>query len=163
MADTKAATSYVIGLGNFHMSDDAIGIRMIEHLSQHLNHPHTQLLELGGRSLDLLHYFEPGTAKILLIDAAHMGLSAGQATVFSPDEAKSLKYLKNYSTHEGDLFFVIELAEKLGYFLPPIKILGIEPQNMTSGMELSDELKGNLPFYTKLVQDEMDADWLKAN
>jgi len=73
---------YLIGIGNFSMADDGIGLRLIERIVQEGLDCGFEAVDLADEGFRLLFYLNEGTEKIVLVDAVEMGLPPGN-TVFS--------------------------------------------------------------------------------
>jgi len=144
-------------------SDDGIGLRLIEHLNQNLNQMRSnddiRFIDIGSNGLNLLHYFESTTKKILLVDAAKMGLQPGEFGFFDPMKVKNQHDSYNISTHEDDILSVIELATKLNYNIPPIRCMGIEPSTVGQGLALSIGLRNKLEYYSSRAIEEINKNW----
>jgi hydrogenase maturation protease len=138
---------YLIGMGNYFMYDDGIGLKIIEYISKNKLDMDFQAIELSGNVLNLISYFNPRTEKILLIDSAKMDLPPGDFCFFKPDQAVTLKTLDNISTHEGDVLKVLQLAKDLNYHLPDFEIMGIQPEVIKSEDGLSPALKNRFIDY----------------
>jgi hydrogenase maturation protease len=138
---------YLIGLGNYMASDDAVGVRVVEHIVAHGLENGFHAIDLGANSLNLVAYLVPGTSAIVLVDAADVGLTAGEYRFFSPDEVASQKPLAGLSTHEGDALRVLELARQTGAPVPPLVVMGIQPHSLAPGIGLSPALEGRLGDY----------------
>ena len=138
---------YLVGLGNYTAGDDAVGVRVVEHvLANGLDRGFTAV-DLSTSALDLVAYLDADTEAVLVVDAARLGLEPGEYRFFSPDEVETQKQLAGLSTHEGDALAVLDLARNAGYPIPPFAIMGIEPQDVTSGIELSACLAERVPAY----------------
>lgn len=146
---------YLIGVGNYAMGDDGIGLRVVERIAQAGLDAGFQAIDLSGSGYDLLAYFKPETERIVLIDAVVTGRSPGSLVTFDPADAASAKILSRMTTHEGDLLQVIELGRSLGMPVPPIRILGIEPLRVEAGMQLSELLEAQLPAYIEAAIREV--------
>jgi len=138
---------YLIGVGTYAMGDDGIGLRVVEEIARTGRATDFEAIDLSGSGLGLLSYFTPETEMILLVDAVRAGREPGESFLFGPDDVATRRILSGISTHEGDLLQAIELGRSLGYPVPPIRILGIEPGRVEPGMELSPLLAANLPRY----------------
>jgi len=84
---------------------------------------------------------------MLIVDAARMGLPPGDVRFFAPEDVESRKDLAGFSTHEGDVLKVIELARAMGYQIPRLELMGIEPLTTEPGIGLSEPLVGKLSDY----------------
>jgi hydrogenase maturation protease len=138
---------YLIGLGNYTAGDDAVGVRVIEHVVANGLDRGFTAVDLSTDALSLIAYLNPDTEAVLVVDATRLGVEPGEYRFFSPDEVETKKELAGLSTHEGDALKVVELARGAGYAIPPLAIMGIEPRDMVSGIELSDRLAERVPAY----------------
>jgi hydrogenase maturation protease len=143
---------YLIGAGTRLASDDSVGLRVAE-----------AVVELGlergfcaaavASGINLLTYLDPATDDLLIVDCARMGLDPGEFRFFSLDQVESRKSLAGLSTHEGDLLQILTLARETGHAIPPLRFLGIEPQEVGPGASLSPRLEGRLAEYARAAAD----------
>jgi hydrogenase maturation protease len=150
---------YLVGVGNYAMGDDGIGLRLIEAAAERGLPAGIEAVELKNDALGLFSYLVPDTERILLVDCVKMGEEPGNWRLFSPDEVRSLKQVARATTHEGDLLQTLELARQTGYAVPPIRILGIEPASMAPGMDLSPTLAARFDDYLELLLELVKSDW----
>lgn len=149
---------YLIGIGTYNGLDDSIGLRVAERIAAEGLDREFTAIELGGNLLDLLHYLDADTERVLIVDSARMGRAPGEYAFFEPERVESRKELAGFSTHEGDVLKVLELAASLGQPLPPITILGIEPERIAEGMELSAALMEQLDGYVAAAVTFLEQD-----
>jgi hydrogenase maturation protease len=149
---------YIIGIGNYLMADDSIGLRIVEHVSQQGPHQNFEPVNIADDGMRLLFYLAEETEKIVLVDAVDLGLSPGEFRLFRPGEVESIKDLKRLTTHEGDILKVLELAKSLGKILPPITILGIQPERLEPRIEISPALQKRFDQYLQVVLEEIGKD-----
>ena len=154
------STQVVLGVGNVMMSDDGVGPKLIEHFDEKCSEElGFGLIDIGQDSFKLLHLCEGTIERMLVVDCARMGLTPGSHRLFTPEEVVTAKEVGGFSVHGGDVMRVIATARSLGYPVPRIRILGIEPYSMEQGMELSPLMQQNLPVYLQIIQDEMKKEW----
>ena len=146
---------YILGLGNYAMGDDSIGLRIIEHIADNGLEDGFEAVEIGNNGMNVLTYFEPDTEKIVVVDAADVGQEPGETLCFSPDEVESQKVVGNISTHEGDILKLIELARQIDQHIPPIRVVAIQPKSMAMEDALSPELQSNFDSYIQTVLREI--------
>lgn len=146
---------YLIGLGNYSMTDDSIGLRVIEHIADNRLDQGFEPLELGQDATRVLFYCEPDTELIVVVDCVRMGCAPGEVRVFRPEEVQTTKELAHFSTHEGDLLQTLEVGRRLGYVIPPLRIVGIEPQRVEPSMDLSSALQERFAEYVELCIREV--------
>jgi hydrogenase maturation protease len=149
---------YIIGIGNYSMADDGIGLRIVEHIVQNGLNRGFESIAIADEGMRLLFYLEEETEKIVLIDAVELGLPPGDYRLFKPEDVESTKDAKKLTTHEGDVLKVLELARSLGQSIPPITILGIQPEDLNSGMELSPALQERFSTYLRVALEEVGKD-----
>jgi hydrogenase maturation protease len=146
---------YILGLGNYVMGDDSIGLRIIEHIADNGLEDGFEAVEIGNNGMNVLTYFEDDTELIVVVDAADTGATPGEVVCFSPDEVDSKKVVGNISTHEGDILKLIELARQIDQPIPPIRIVAIQPKSMAMADTLSPELEANFSTYIQTVLNEI--------
>jgi hydrogenase maturation protease len=138
---------YVIGVGNAAMGDDGIGPRVAEELAERAAELGFQAILSGHDTAGLLSYFDESTETILFVDSVRMGIAAGEWRLFSPGDVLTRKKLDRLTTHEGDLLRLMELARAVGCPIPAIAILGIEPERLEPGLEISATLEARFDEY----------------
>jgi hydrogenase maturation protease len=138
---------YLIGAGNPAMGDDAIGLRVVEEIASRGFDRGFEAVAAAGDGSRLLDYFATDTERIVIVDALVRGAAPGEFLVFNAGDAATRKDLAGLSTHEGDVLSVIEFARRLGLPVPPIRIVGIEPERLDPGQPLSAVLSARLGEY----------------
>jgi hydrogenase maturation protease len=149
---------YIIGIGNYSMADDSIGLRIVEHISRHALNRDFEAVDIADDGVRLIFYLKEETEKIVLVDAVDLGLPPGEFRLFQPGEVETKKDLRGLTTHEGDILTVLDLAKSLGYRIPPITILGIQPGRLEPGMELSPALQERFDRYIQVALEEIGKD-----
>ncbi|MFA5251574.1 MAG: hydrogenase maturation protease [Phycisphaerae bacterium] len=145
----------VIGLGNTLMSDEGVGVRVVQRLSDFAGEfPSIDFADAGTGGMSILHLIKEKD-KAIFIDCAKMGEEPGSIRKFTPQEIKSTKALSHQSLHEADLIKIIDLAKQLGQCPAEIIIFGIEPQSVEPCCELSKILAGKLDGYVNTIHKEL--------
>ncbi len=132
----------VIGLGNTLLTDEGVGIHLVKELSNMPLPPGVDLMEGETAGVDLLSDILDSD-RVVIIDAAMMGLEPGNARTFSSED---LKLSSNFyaSLHDMALPEVLKLGTIISS-LPPILIIGIEPKTVEPGVELSQAVESKMP------------------
>lgn len=146
---------YIIGVGNYSMYDDSIGIRVIEYIEAHKLEDNFQAIDLSGNALNIFSYLDPETEKIVIVDTATLDKTPGDYLIFEPREVVSEKELSGFTSHEGDMIKVLALGKKTGYHIPEIKFLGIEAETIKNEFGLSKTLEDKLETYVKIAIEEV--------
>ncbi|MDD5628103.1 MAG: hydrogenase maturation protease [Elusimicrobia bacterium] len=140
---------YLIGVGTYAAFDDSIGLRLIEHIAERGLEKGFRAIDLSGNTINLLDYLEPATEHILIVDSARIGRRPGEFEFFKPEDVESKKELSGLSTHEGDLLKTLEFARAMKRHIPPITLMGIQPEVIKNEMGLSPALTARLAEYAE--------------
>lgn len=146
---------YIIGIGNYSMADDGIGLRIVEHIAQKGLDRGFESIAIADEGMRLLFYLEEETEKIVLVDAVDLGLPPGEYRLFKPEDVDSTKDLKRLTTHEADILRILQFARSLGHSIPPITILGIQPGSLEPSLELSSALQERFGTYLQVALEEV--------
>ena len=145
----------VIGLGNTLMSDEGVGVRVVQLLSGFADRfPQVDFTDAGTGGISILHLIE-GRDKVIFIDCAKMDEKPGTIKRFTPQDIESQKALSHQSLHEFDLIKIINMSDKLGQCPAEIVIFGIEPHAIKPGCELSKILADRLNGYITVISKEL--------
>ena len=100
------------------------------------------------------NYVQPITdrkpARILVVDCCHYGAEPGEFRLFSRQEVESLSY-GLLSTHTLPLTLTIEMLSIETH--ATIELLGIQPQQIEFGQDLSEPVKRALPAVVEFVRN----------
>ncbi len=140
------------------MTDDGVGLRIVEYLARSGREQGFEAVAIADEGSRLLFYLSGDTEKVVIIDAVDMGLAPGEFRLFLPEDVETRKTGGGLTTHEGDILKVLELARRLGYAIPPITILGIQPQSLGPGLELSPALASRFESYVLAALEEVSRD-----
>lgn len=138
-------STLVLGLGNPLLSDDGIGLVLLEALRE------------AGRWDDGLEFVDGGTwgmsllpaiqdcDRVLVLDAVRAGYEAGTVVRGSGADIPRL-YSYPLSPHQIDLREVLAAAELLGAVPSALEVVGVEPES-TDGpcLELSEPVAAAVP------------------
>lgn len=144
----------VIGLGNPLLSDEGIGVHLLEQLKKRYEYDGIELHDLGTAGISVLHVIAH-KRKAVIIDCAFMNEKPGAIKRFTKEQVRSLKLLHGLSLHEGDLLSTITLSESLGECPESLVLFGIEPASVAVGGALSEQLLGKVDEYLALIAREL--------
>lgn len=151
MIKTKSRPPRILiaGLGNLLLMDDGVGVHAVREL-QRDPPAGVVLAEVGTAVLHALHLLE-WADKILALDAIQTGGAPGTIYAFKTDEVDrgGLKA----SLHE--LNFVAALEFMKSQVKPEIVILGVEPEKIDYGLELTPAVAAALPRLIAAVQEQV--------
>jgi hydrogenase maturation protease len=145
----------ILGLGNFLLKDEGVGVHFVEFLAQEKDIPSYVDIEDGATGgINLLFLMEE-YKKVIVIDAMDFGSKPGKVKKVTFDEIRQKKSHLSVSLHGINFFNVIELAKTLLQPLPKIVVIGIQPKDMTEGIQLTDEIKKTYKKVKQLVFEEI--------
>lgn len=142
----------VLGVGNTLRRDDGVGPSVIQILKQEKDLL-VDLKDGGTDGLSVIEYLKP-YQKAIVIDAVEMGAEPGAVKLFTPEEAIINIKSESLSTHGFGLGEAIKLMQGLG-IKTELKIIGVQPQDISFGEGLTEKIKNGLAEIVKLVRSEI--------
>jgi len=144
----------LIGLGNLLLGDEGVGVHAVEALKRKYDFPEElRLLDGGTLGLDLLHLIE-GMDRVLFVDAVDLKKKPGTIAVIEGEDLPSLLEPKLSLHHVGlsDLLFA---SGFLGTRPAEIVLIGIQPETMEIGLELSKTIKERFDKLLETVLEKL--------
>ncbi len=159
MTAINTKPTIVIGLGNPLMTDEGIGVLLVQKLTQKFEQSaassHDVEFHDGGTGgMNLLYKIE-NREKVILIDCAKMGEKPGTLRRFTPDQVRTIKQLGHFSLHEIDILKLLDLAAQLDSAPKQVVIFGIEPASLDLGNNLSPTLQSQFDNYLNTIFAEL--------
>jgi hydrogenase maturation protease len=150
-----SASIVIMGVGNWLLSDDGVGIHAAHSLAQ--DPPSgVVVVDAGTDALSALPYFEQAD-RMLIIDAVRAGGSPGTIWLLTESELSAQTGIG--TIHAVNLLVSRHLLSP-GAVWPMIRIIGVEPGSLDYGMELTPAVAAALPRVTRLSRDLVEA-WKK--
>jgi hydrogenase maturation protease len=145
----------VIGLGNLHMRDDGLGIRVAEELRERDLGESVSVEEFPEMDLTVIGSLR-GASKVIVVDAVRGGKDPGTVSkyTFTPRRG-DLSELP--SLHSLQLSDVLDLATSSGILTCQVVIVGVEPKDDSLGIGLSPEVELALPKVIEAVIKELNS------
>ncbi|HEY3378378.1 MAG TPA: hydrogenase maturation protease [Armatimonadota bacterium] len=137
----------IAGLGNLLLQDDGVGIHAVRLLEQDAP-PGVCVADIGAAVLDALHLFE-WADMILAIDAMKTGGAPGTIYRFSIGDVDPGGVPT--SLHELSLIAALRFLPYI--HTPHISILGVEPDTIDYGLELTPAVQNALPHLVHAARD----------
>jgi len=144
----------VLGMGNLLLKDEGIGVH-VAHALQEISSPNNVELEVvvGGTLPDAPFSFEE-VEKLIVVDAVQAGGEPGAIYRFHLEDIKLDDRILT-SLHQVSLLENLRLMEGFGQKPKDVVIIGIEPEEMNLGLELSAKLQRQIPQIIKVVLEEI--------
>jgi len=143
MGACKVGKALVLGLGNILLSDEGLGVRVVERLEESYRFPpEIQVMDGGTLGLDLLPYLE-GVDHLLVIDALEIGEEPGTIARLVGDEVPASLSVK-ISPHQMGLADLLAAARLQGLYPQEVVLLGMQPASIDTGLDLSPPVQAHL-------------------
>lgn len=126
----------VIGIGSRIMTDDGIGIYLVEELMEREREPHTAYV-IGETDVDFCLDEAMDYEHIIVVDAYMSEKQPGEITVVSLEDLENENERGLYSAHGMHLLNRLRYKTDYG----SIQLIGIEPFRLDYGFNLSNELQ----------------------
>jgi len=141
----------IVGMGNLLYRDEGIGVHVIQAMEKMELPGHIELLDIGTSTMDLISYLEE-VKKLIVIDAMRAGGDPGTIYRCKPEDLLP-KDEGPISLHEIGLLETLSMAKKLGMEIETV-IVGVEPEIIDWGMELTEAVKNKIPLIIEAVLKE---------
>jgi hydrogenase maturation protease len=142
----------IIGVGNLLLKDEGIGIHIIRALDNMELPPDIKLID-GGIAPDLISCIEHGD-KLIIIDAAKGTGEPGSIYRLKPQDL-SQETGQITSAHDLGVERSLRLLSLTNSSPEEVIIIGIEPEEIEWGLELSPRLKTKFPEILQAVLGEI--------
>lgn len=154
MPDQVTSKTLVLGVGNLLLSDEGVGIRVIERLAETYDLPESvQILDGGTLGLDLLYYLE-GVENLLIVDAVEMEKTPGTLLRMEGEEVPAFLSIK-MSPHQigiPDMLFAAKLKD---LYPRNVVLWGVQPAVLDTGLDLSSAVAAQLEVLLLRVVDQL--------
>jgi hydrogenase maturation protease len=132
----------IFGIGNLLLGDEGVGIHAIRALRERYILPEgLDIVDGGTMGLDLLPYVE-GVERLLIVDAIDLGAEPGTIKVLEGEKVRRFLDTK-FSVHQIGLPDMLFAAELKGILPPELCIVGIQPAEIETGLDMSEAVAKN--------------------
>jgi hydrogenase maturation protease len=154
MLDQPSIKTLVLGVGNLLLSDEGVGLRVVERLATTYELPaDVQTLDGGTLGLDLLYYLE-GIKNLLIVDAVEMGKEPGTLVRMEGDEIPSFLSIK-MSPHQVGIPDMLFAAKLKDLYPRNVVLWGIQPAILDIGLELSPAVAAQVDVLVNKVVEQL--------
>ena len=149
------AHTLILGVGSPLMGDDAVGILAVQALQQRSDlPPDVDVVDGGTDGLGLIPLIET-YARVIVVDAAQVGLPPGSIRRFTWQDVRLAPQERTLSLHQGGLGDALALAEVLGSLPAELIFYGVQPEQVAWDAPLSDAVSRTMPALIEALVDEV--------
>lgn len=146
----------VLGIGNVLMTDEGIGIRVVNDLESRFRFPDSvEIMDGGTSGMELLDPIS-GLDHLIVVDAVRSGDPAGTLIRLEDDEVPAL-FQTRLSPHQLGLSDVLATLLLMGEFPKHLVLLGCEPLKLETHMGLTPEVEAAVEPLIEAVLAELKA------
>jgi hydrogenase maturation protease len=150
--ETNAVRTLVIGLGNPLVTDDSVGLRVVEELKPLLaDRADVEVAEDYWGGLRLMERLI-GFDRAIVVDAIHTGAPPGTIHRLAPE---GIPTQRSASAHDANLATALEFGRHAGAHLPAnehIELIGIEAEDtLTFGEHCTPAVQAAVPQAVEMV------------
>lgn len=136
----------VLGIGNILMRDEAVGVRLMEAVQAARPWPaEVEFIDGGAGGLNLINVIEDAQ-RMIVFDAAEMGLAPGEFRIVPPTMlAEEMDLEHRVSMHDMPFTETLRLVGRFFRRPSEVTLLAIEPKVVDFGRQMSPELTAAMP------------------
>jgi len=142
---------FVVGIGNILLRDEGIGCH-VAHALERVPLPDVEVID-GGTCPDVLQVVGDAD-KLVIVDAVRGGGMPGQIYRFRPEDI-AMDQKRVVSVHDMSLINGLKLMQ-LWHNIGDTVIIGVEPRELSWGLELSPELQEKMPQIIDAILGELN-------
>ncbi len=154
MFDKPAFKTLVLGVGNKLLSDEGVGVHVVERLAAGYGIPEeVHLLDGGTLGMDLLYYLE-GIDNLLLVDAVETHKDPGTLIRLEGEEVPAFLSLK-ISPHQLGVPDMLAAARFKDLYPKRLVLWGIQPELLDIGLDLSPLIESKMDILIGNVVEQL--------
>ena len=142
----------VLGIGNLLCRDDGIGIRIADEMQGLDKYSGIRIVD-GGTDPDLMVLLDDDVNKLIIVDALRGGGCPGDIYRLDLRE-ENIVGGRASSLHAIGILDSLKLMRQLGQQTPKVTVIGIEPADVSHGLQLSATLETLVPTIIRAVESE---------
>ena len=145
-------------VGNVFFGDDEFGVEVARRLEREPLPPETRVVDFGIRGVHLAFDLLDPPDLLVLVDATCRDGVPG--TLYVLDPAEDIGRAETCDAHALDPYAVLATVERMGGSLPKTRIVGCEPEDVSSGMSLSSVVRRAIEPAVALIRDLVEKEVL---
>ncbi|MFO8031503.1 MAG: HyaD/HybD family hydrogenase maturation endopeptidase [Desulfohalobiaceae bacterium] len=144
----------VLGVGNILLMDEGLGVHAVKDLQKESWPPGVDFLDGGTFTQDVFYLFE-GYEQVLVLDIVKAAGQPGELYHMTEQDLIQDKQ-QALSLHDIDLLDSLRMAELSGH-KPRLEVLGLEPERIDWGLEMTSALQQAYSEYLQKVRQRINS------
>jgi hydrogenase maturation protease len=159
----------VLGIGNILLGDEGLGVCAIEYMQAMAAGEDVEAIESDAFGMELredVEFLDGGTGgadlldiicdrrKVIVIDAIAAGLEPGSILRLTDDDLE-VSPVGIRSLHDFGLVETLAMAKRLGCAPEEVVIVGVEPEDLSVGIGVSERISSVMPGIVDAVLREV--------
>lgn len=145
----------MLGLGNILLSDEGVGVKVVQRLLEQYDFPEgVRVMDGGTLGLDLLPYVEDAS-RLLVVDAVQARRPPGTLVRMVGGEIPVFLDASKVSPHQEGLQDLLAVAVLKGYLPDEVVFWGVQIESLGVGLDLSDAVAGKMDALVGKVLAEL--------
>lgn len=153
---SKIKTTLVLGVGNNLLTDEGVGIHVINRLQEQFPHKESVTFVDGGTLSFSLAGLLAEHDQLIVVDAARTGGSPGSVVCYEGSDMDRYLTGNRQSVHEVSLTDLLDIARLSDHYPEKRALVGIEPGSLDWGEKPSDPVAKAIPSAVRMVIDLID-------
>jgi hydrogenase maturation protease len=151
---TDGKGALVLGVGNILLTDEGVGVRVVESFQQRYVIPEgVDVLDGGTAGMDLLDALS-ARSHIVIVDAVRTGAQPGTIVRLTGADVPAL-FSNRISPHQLGISDVLAILRLVDQEPRHIALIGIVPFDLDLGLALSDAIAARVDDMVELVAEEL--------
>lgn len=142
----------ILGIGNILLRDEGTGVRVVEYIQQNTLQNTIEVVDGGTAGADLIDIMAD-REKVIIIDAVQAGKPPGTVIRFNESELENIPK-SILSLHDLGIAETLKMVEKINCRPDEVIFFGIQPNDISPGLELSEEIAEVVPMVAEMVLAE---------
>lgn len=152
----------ILGVGNILLSDEGVGVRVVQALEKRPEiQPHFDLIDGGTCGMELLDVMAKRN-HLIIIDAVLANKPTGEIIVLHDDQVPTF-FSRKISPHQLGICDVLSALKLTDEFPQHLCLIGIQPASLEAGIGLTETIQKALPNVFNTLTQELARYGLNLN
>ncbi|BAL26083.1 HyaD/HybD family hydrogenase maturation endopeptidase [Azoarcus sp. KH32C] len=152
--DTPIRRAVLLGVGNILLTDEGVGVRLVEELQAGYEIPEVlEVIDGGTAAMELLEDLE-NLDLLVIADCVRVGQPPASVVVLKDDEVPAF-FRARISPHQvglSDVLATLEITERAPRH---VVVVGVQPVDISTSMEQTAPVRAAMPVALQAIRDAL--------